>query len=57
MFYFVGLKFNIWGTGQNKLTKSPPNNEIIIQSYYNCFILIVILLLKDILKGYCLPQS
>ena len=30
-------------------TKSPPNIEIIIQSYYICFILIVIL--KDILKN------
>ena len=30
--------------------KSPPNIEIIMQSYYICFILIVIL--KDILKNW-----
>ena len=29
--------------------KKPPNNEIIIQSYYICFILVVII--KDILKN------
>jgi hypothetical protein len=34
----------VTGTGQK-----PPNNEIIIQSYYICFILMVII--KDILKN------
>jgi hypothetical protein len=37
------------GTGQKPPDKKPPNNEIIIESYYICFILMVIL--KDILKN------
>jgi hypothetical protein len=35
--------------GQKPPDKKPPNNEIIIESYYICFILMVIL--KDILKN------
>ena len=44
-----GIPCPLWEQDKSPPDKNPPNNEIIIQSYYICFILMVIL--KDISKN------
>ena len=48
-YFTLNIIYKIREQDKSPPDKKPPNNEIIIQSYYICFILMVIL--KDISKN------